>query len=92
MAQIRNEGTAKPRDLRHAREHLERSTDLVLKLQLWKKSSDSKGPSDCGPLGGMGRRPLSEANAVELELELEFELKFEFKKFALRFPNLKKDS
>ena len=60
---------AKPRDLRHARWSLERCHFLVLKLHLWKKSSDSKGPSDCGPLGGMGRRPLSEANAVELEFK-----------------------
>jgi len=41
-------------------------TFSALKLQLWKKSSDSKGPSDCGPLGGLRRRAVSEANAVEL--------------------------
>jgi len=51
----------------------------ALKLQLWKKSSDSKGPSDCGPLVGLGRRPVSEAHAVELELKLEL------KKIAFRF-------
>ncbi|MEG3132895.1 hypothetical protein SC206_04825 [Rouxiella sp. T17] len=67
LACERSEGSAERRDLRHALRHLERSTNVVLKLQLWKKSSDSKGPSDCGPLGGMGRRPLSEANAVEFK-------------------------
>ena len=74
-----SEGSAKRRDLRHTSGLLERSTNLVLKLQLWKKSSDSKGPSDCGPLVGLGRRPVSEAHAVELELKLEL------KKIAFRF-------
>ncbi|MEG3133897.1 hypothetical protein SC206_10025 [Rouxiella sp. T17] len=62
-----SEGSAKRRDLRHALWSLERSPFVVLKLQLWKKSSDSKGSSDCGPLVGLGRRPVSEAHAFDFK-------------------------
>ena len=67
LAQIRNEGTAERHDQRHTLWSLERYTDLVLTLQLWKKSSDSKGPSDCGPLVGLRRRAVSEAHEFEFK-------------------------
>ncbi|MEG3135390.1 hypothetical protein SC206_17665 [Rouxiella sp. T17] len=80
LASEGSDGSAKRRDQRHTSESLKRSHFLVLKLQLWKKSSDSKGPSDCGPLGGLRRRAVSEAHALEFEFK-DFEFKdFDFKK------------
>ena len=38
-----------------------------------KKAWDSKGASDCASLGGLRRRAVSEAHAVEFEFEFEFE-------------------
>jgi len=41
------------------------------------KAQDSKGGAPLPPLGGLGRRPVSAANA--LDLEVEFKSKFAIK-------------
>jgi len=39
------------------------------------KAQDSKGGAPSPPLGGLGRRPVSAANAVDLDLEVEVDFK-----------------
>jgi hypothetical protein len=43
------------------------------------KAQDSKGGAPSPPLGGLGRRPVSVANAVEVEVEVEVDLEFKSK-------------
>ena len=61
------------------------------------KAQDSKGGAPSPPLGGLGRRPVSAANAVDVDLEvdldldldLEVDLEVEFKsKFAIKNPSI----
>ena len=56
-----------------------------------KRAWDSKGASDCASLGGLRRRAVSEAHAVERKLELELEFKdFESKEKILNIKNRRK--
>ncbi|WP_211186722.1 hypothetical protein, partial [Rouxiella aceris] len=51
------------------------------------KAQDSKGGAPSPPLGGLGRRPVSAANAVDLDLDLEVEVEVK-NKFAIKNPSL----
>ena len=54
----------------------------------------AKGPgfqrvwAQAHPLGGLGRRPVSAAHAVELELELELKFEIKYQTLPLDFTNL----
>ena len=69
LASEQNEGSAKHRDQRHALWSLERCHFFSSHVATMEKAWDFKGASDCDPLSGMGRCPLSKANAVELDLK-----------------------
>ncbi|WP_211186837.1 hypothetical protein, partial [Rouxiella aceris] len=47
------------------------------------KAQDSKGGAPSPPLGGLGRRPVSAANAVDLDLDLDLDLEVK-SKFAIK--------
>ena len=85
LVRIRRDGSAKRRDLRHAPRYLERSLYFAPLLSRGRKSAESRGPRDCGPLVGLGRRPVSEAHAVEPELK-------GYWKHCCKIPNLTKIS
>ncbi|WP_169404608.1 hypothetical protein [Rouxiella aceris] len=53
---------------------LERTTTEGTTLINLDKAQDSKGGAPSPPLGGLGRRPVSAANAVDLDLDLDFEV------------------
>ena len=74
-----SEGTAKRRGLGHTQKPLERTTTEGTTLINLDKAQDSKGGAPSPPLGGLGRRPVSAANALEVEVEVEVEVKVEFK-------------
>ena len=69
-----SEGTAKRRGLGHTPMSLERTTTEGTTLINLDKAQDSKGGAPSPPLGGLGRRPVSAANAVDLEVDLEVDL------------------
>ena len=72
-----SEGTAQRRGLGHTQMSLERTTTDGTTLFNLDKAQDSKGGAPSPPLGGLGRRPVSAANA--LEVEVEFKSKFAIK-------------
>ena len=72
-----SEGTAKRRGLGHTQKSLERTRTEGNTLINLDKAQDSKGGAPSPPLGGLGRRPVSVANA--LDLEVEFKSKFAIK-------------
>ncbi|MDR3430574.1 MAG: hypothetical protein P4L95_01500, partial [Rouxiella aceris] len=72
-----SEGTAKRRGLGHAPGLLERTTTEGTTLFNLDKAQDSKGGAPSPPLGGLGRRPVSAANAVDLEVDLDLDLDLE---------------
>ncbi|NMP27604.1 hypothetical protein GW590_12120 [Rahnella sp. SAP-1] len=74
-----SEGTAKRRGLGHTLKSLERTTTEGTTLINLDKAQDSKGGAPSPPLGGLGRRPVSAANAVDLDLEVEVEVEVDFK-------------
>ncbi|WP_211186777.1 hypothetical protein, partial [Rouxiella aceris] len=43
------------------------------------KAQDSKGGAPSPPLGGLGRRPVSAANALEVDLDLNLKSNFAIK-------------
>ncbi|NMP28889.1 hypothetical protein GW590_18685 [Rahnella sp. SAP-1] len=69
-----SEGTAQRRGLGHTPMSLERTTTEGTTLINLDKAQDSKGGAPSPPLGGLGRRPVSAANAVDLDLDLDFEV------------------
>ncbi|NMP26108.1 hypothetical protein GW590_04375 [Rahnella sp. SAP-1] len=86
-----SERTAKRRGLGHTQKSLERTTTEGTTLINLDKAQDSKGGAPSPPLGGLGRRPVSAANALDLEVEVEVEvdldldLEVDFKsKFAIK--------
>ncbi|NMP29505.1 hypothetical protein GW590_21900 [Rahnella sp. SAP-1] len=96
-----SEGTAKRRGLGHTQKPLERTTTEGTTLINLDKAQDSKGGAPSPPLGGLGRRPVSAANALDLEVDLDLDLEvevevevdlnldLEFKsKFAIKNPSL----
>ncbi|NMP28484.1 hypothetical protein GW590_16605 [Rahnella sp. SAP-1] len=59
------------------------------------KAQDSKGGAPSPPLGGLGRRPVSAANALDLDLDLDLDLEVEVEvdlesksKFAIKTETL----
>jgi hypothetical protein len=56
---------------------LERTTTEGTTLINLDKAQDSKGGAPSPPLGGLGRRPVSVANAVDLEVKRKFAIKTE---------------
>ncbi|NMP29165.1 hypothetical protein GW590_20165 [Rahnella sp. SAP-1] len=70
-----SEGTAKRRGLGHTLKSLERTRTEGTTLFNLDKAQDSKGGAPSPPLGGLGRRPVSAANAVEVDLDLEVDFK-----------------
>jgi hypothetical protein len=42
------------------------------------KAQDSKGGAPSPPLGGLGRRPVSVANAVDFHFDFHFDFDFDF--------------
>ena len=66
---------------------LERTTTDGTTLFNLDKAQDSKGGAPSPPLGGLGRRPVSAANAVDLEVEVEVEVEFK-SKFAIKTETL----
>jgi hypothetical protein len=73
-----SEGTAKRRGLGHTLKSLERTTTDGTTLFNLDKAQDSKGGAPSPPLGGLGRRPVSAANALEVEVEVDLEVKSKF--------------
>ena len=71
-----SEGTAQRRGLGHTQKSLERTRTEGTTLINLDKSQDSKGGAPSPPLGGLGRRPVSAANAVDLDLEVDLEVDF----------------
>ena len=76
-----SEGTAKRRGLGHTLMSLERTTTEGTTLINLDKAQDSKGGAPSPPLGGLGRRPVSVANAVDVDLEVK-------SKFAIKTETL----
>ena len=76
-----SEGTAKRRGLGHTPMSLERTTTEGTTLINLDKAQDSKGGAPSPPLGGLGRRPVSSANAVEVEVKVK-------NKFAIKTETL----
>ena len=76
-----SEGTAKRRGLGHAQGSLERTRTEGTTLINLDKAQDSKGGAPSPPLGGLGRRPVSAANAVDVDLEVK-------SKFAIKTETL----
>ena len=72
-----SEGTAKRRGLGHTQKSLERTRTEGTTLFNLDKAQDSKGGAPSPPLGGLGRRPVSVANAVDLEVKRKFAIKTE---------------
>jgi hypothetical protein len=58
---------------------LERTTTEGTTLISLDKAQDSKGGAPSPPLGGLGRRPVSAANALEVDLDLNLKSKFAIK-------------
>ena len=84
-----SEGTAQRRGLGHTQKSLERTTTEGTTLFNLDKAQDSKGGAPSPPLGGLGRRPVSAANALDLEVEVEVEVEVEAKsKFAIKTETL----
>ncbi|NMP28097.1 hypothetical protein GW590_14640 [Rahnella sp. SAP-1] len=80
-----SEGTAKRRGLGHTPMSLERTTTEGTTLINLDKAQDSKGGAPSPPLGGLGRCPVSAANALDLDLDLDLDLEIEVKsKFAIK--------
>jgi hypothetical protein len=57
---------------------LERTTTEGTTLINLDKAQDSKGGAPSPPLGGLGRCPVSAANALDLEVDFEIEVKSKF--------------
>ncbi|MDR3431528.1 MAG: hypothetical protein P4L95_06415, partial [Rouxiella aceris] len=74
-----SERTAKRRGLGHTQKSLERTTTEGTTLINLDKAQDSKGGAPSPPLGGLGRCPVSAANALDLDLDLEAKSKFAIK-------------
>ena len=74
-----SERTAKRRGLGHTLMSLERTTTEGTTLISLDKAQDSKGGAPSPPLGGLGRRPVSAANALEVDLDLNLKSKFAIK-------------
>ena len=74
-----SEGTAQRRGLGHTPMSLERTTTEGTTLISLDKAQDSKGGAPSPPLGGLGRRPVSAANALEVDLDLNLKSKFAIK-------------
>ena len=72
-----SEGTAQRRGLGHTLMSLERTTTEGTTLISLDKAQDSKGGAPSPPLGGLGRRPVSVANALDLDLDLDLEVEVE---------------
>ncbi|NMP28191.1 hypothetical protein GW590_15110 [Rahnella sp. SAP-1] len=64
---------------------LEKTTTEGTTLFNLDKAQDSKGGAPSPPLGGLGRRPVSAANALALDLDLDLEVK---SKFAIKTETL----
>ncbi|MDR3434255.1 MAG: hypothetical protein P4L95_20530, partial [Rouxiella aceris] len=69
------------RGLGHTPMSLERTTTEGTTLFNLDKAQDSKGGAPSPPLGGLGRRPVSAANAVDVDLEVK-------SKFAIKTETL----
>ncbi|MDR3432945.1 MAG: hypothetical protein P4L95_13740, partial [Rouxiella aceris] len=82
-----SEGTAKRRGLGHTQKSLERTTTEGTTLFNLDKAQDSKGGASSPPLGGLGRRPVSAANAVDVDVEVDLNLEVK-NKFAIKNPSL----
>ncbi|NMP28165.1 hypothetical protein GW590_14980 [Rahnella sp. SAP-1] len=78
-----SEGTAQRRGLGHTPMSLERTTTEGTTLFNLDKAQDSKGGAPSPPLGGLGRRPVSAANALDLEADLDLEVEVK-SKFAIK--------
>ncbi|MDR3432760.1 MAG: hypothetical protein P4L95_12795, partial [Rouxiella aceris] len=84
-----SERTAKRRGLGHTQKSLERTTTEGTTLFNLDKAQDPKGGAPSPPLGGLGRRPVSAANALDLDLDLDLEVEVEVEvkvksKFAIK--------
>ncbi|MDR3432260.1 MAG: hypothetical protein P4L95_10235, partial [Rouxiella aceris] len=66
-----SERTAQRRGLGHTQKSLERTRTEGTTLINLDKAQDSKGGAPSPPLGGLGRCPVSAANAVDVDLEVK---------------------
>ncbi|MDR3432911.1 MAG: hypothetical protein P4L95_13570, partial [Rouxiella aceris] len=80
-----SERTAQRRGLGHTQMSLERTTTEGTTLFNLDKAQDPKGGAPSPPLGGLGRRPVSVANALDPDLDLDLDLEVDFKKEKLPF-------